>query len=563
MKRWLSILLALALVITPLTGCGGSETPGETGGGPAPQSEATEPAQPGEPSDTPDEADEPDDPYYVSLPLTEENQTLSIWMPDAPHVYAYVDDLDEASISQRQLQLETNITLEFTRHMEAEVGLSLVIAGGDWPDMFIMGADYYPGGASKGAEEGVFRVLDDVLETELINYNRLLEEDPDLNRQARTADGKIVSLYTVYTEVSKTGNGPLVRGDWLDNFGMSISDITTIEDYHSYLTRAKNEYGAQLYLQSSAVPYNNWLVGTFGVAGFISDTLQRYPFYQENGVVKFGILEQGYYDYMSLMRDWYSEGLITDEFLNWTLIHAGNKDIIVGGKVSMFYWGASIAAQLPPLSPDPDFMLVGVSEVTDGIKNPFGDNGTRLRNSVEVSNETDNLELTLKFINYGYSERGSTTWSYGQEGLSFEYDENGKPQYTEYMHSRDDGMDLSLTSTIFTCSNVGPHTVDSGYMLPYYTKETVDAMELWDSCVDFDNTCNLPPTLQLSQEDSNTFNSMFGDILTYMSESIPQFMMGGKSLETDWEPFIAECRRMGIEDCIAMYQRAYDRYMSL
>ena len=63
-------------------------------------------------------------------------------------------------------------------------------------------------------------------------------------------------------------------------------------------------------------------------------------FYQENNVVKFGPLEDGYKQWVQLFHDWYAEGLIDPNFITNDAAMMGSADYMGTGKA-----GASAGAE--------------------------------------------------------------------------------------------------------------------------------------------------------------------------------------------------------------------------
>ena len=53
------------------------------------------------------------------------------------------------------------------------------------------------------------------------------------------------------------------------------------------------------------------------------------------------------------------------------------------------------------------------------------------------------------------------------------------------------------------------------------------------------------------------------DIYTYAAQCAPQFILGTMDIENDWDAFTQSMRDMGIEDILAIYQTALDRYNAL
>ena len=57
------------------------------------------------------------------------------------------------------------------------------------------------------------------------------------------------------------------------------------------------------------------------------------------------------------------------------------------------------------------------------------------------------------------------------------------------------------------------------------------------------------------------YNRIFSDIDTYMDETVSKFGVGDLSLD-QFDSFVQQLKDMGIEDCIAIEQAAYDRYLA-
>ena len=53
---------------------------------------------------------------------------------------------------------------------------------------------------------------------------------------------------------------------------------------------------------------------------------------------------------------------------------------------------------------------------------------------------------------------------------------------------------------------------------------------------------------------------LLSDIATYVSEAVPGFIMGTKSLD-EWDAYCADLEAMDLDAAVAIYQAAYDRYL--
>lgn len=564
--RILALLLCLLMVTSVLAGCGSKDEPAnEPAGTPSTDTPADAPVA-DTPADTP--ADEPSaEPGEITLPIVDEVVTFTAWQPDAPFIYPYLegDWMETENISQIYLEELTGVHLEWVLAGDAAVDMSTRIASGEYPDLFFTGNSYYTGGESRGVEDEVFLVLDDYLD-QVPNYKALLDSNDALRRQILTSEGNVASFYSVYDDVGgRAPNGPLARGDYMEALGYTVDTLRTYEQYHDFLTACYTEYGAQLYLPYSAVPDDNWLIGSYGVAGEYSSMQNVFPFYVVDGEVKFGVIEEGYKDYLTMIAQWYSEGIISDELVNYTMISRPDNDYVSKGGVSMFHWNAANVPDVTALATDPNMNYVGIKDaVFEGDEDSltkFGVNSQLVNMAMQVSTTCENLDVLFQWCNFGYTEEGSRVWQYGRPGVTYELNDAGEPVYTDYIAANPKGAPLGISEIAFLACGAGPYVSVADRMYPYYQDFVVDAFTLWKESTDYDNSYWLPYNLSLMAEDSTEFNTLMSDISTLMDESIPQFMTGSKSMD-EFDAFVEQIKAMDIQSCIDMYQRAYDNYMS-
>ena len=96
-----------------------------------------------------------------------------------------------------------------------------------------------------------------------------------------------------------------MRADWLEELNMDVPE--TIDDWHEMLVAFRDEMGADvpLILPKSGRSGNSIFVSAFGVGS---------GFYQVDGKVQFGPIQDGFKEYLTLMNQWYNEGLLDPDF---------------------------------------------------------------------------------------------------------------------------------------------------------------------------------------------------------------------------------------------------------
>ena len=63
----------------------------------------------------------------------------------------------------------------------------------------------------------------------------------------------------------------------------------------------------------------------------------------------------------------------------------------------------------------------------------------------------------------------------------------------------------------------------------------------------------------MTTEESDEFYAKYTDIGTYAQTELLRFVVGEDSMD-QWDDFVETCKSMGIDQCVEIYQGAYDRY---
>ena len=78
------------------------------------------------------------------------------------------------------------------------------------------------------------------------------------------------------------------------------------------------------------------------------------------------------------------------------------------------------------------------------------------------------------------------------------------------------------------------------------------------------------PMLTPTMEESARVGELAGDILTYASTEVVKFILGERCLlytsgdmdMSQWDSFVATLRDMHMDECISIYQEAYDKWLN-
>ena len=510
--------------------------------------------------------------YPVSLPIADEMITLDWYTGDIGYLWSMLDDINE-NITLQELEKRTNIHIDWTFADFDGSQTALMIASGDWADVIDNANQTYPGGIQGGVADGVFLDLTDAVQDYMPNYWAYLNEDPDLLRNSMDTEGHINFIAKIYKDSSPIMWGPFIRADWARDLGFDPAEIDTYDEYHDVMLAMKNEKGMDgvLRVLSTGVNMYGGLTYGYDINGELWTKEGAYPFYAQEGTVKFATLEDSFKDYLKMMHQWYDEGLFTSDFVSITdrnMFDPGEAT----GQYGVFYANISHVTNLYGQATEEGFELAPLPEPTKEEGGSLKFSGSTYNrfadNNLAILADTEYLEEICRFTDYLYSDEGATLMNYGIEGTSYEL-VDGKielnrdwfencptmPRAGNYNDVRT-GM---LGSGVYTC------LLDYwGFYDNWYTDLQLSTQDVWASRTPdtLADSWEMPYyiTSYMTVEDTNEANHYLTDIGTYLEEMVPAFIMGQKDIDAEWDSFVAEQKNMSIEAVIAIYQKAYDAY---
>ena len=575
MKKAIAMLLAMMMALGCLTGCGSAGTssvPAESNGAAV---ESTAPEAPKAETAAADdstqeaaasEAEPADKGEFVageaSLPLADgETLTYFVELPGYMSMFNVnsYDDIDAFKYAEEI----TGVDIDFTivNNESLATNFQLMIASGDITDM-VAGADQQYTSSSAMIEDGVAIDLMDY-EDALPNYWNVLDYYSDYKTLAVNEDGQMPQVITVSDDY-KVSAGLQIRKDWLDELGMDVP--TNYDEMHDALAGFKEKFGAKraLLLLGDTQITGASIVGGLGSVGFYQNN--PHNMYVEDGTVYNGFLSDGYKEYLQMIAQWYSEGLIASDFATESNDpFTSNSDTYIQGGDAGIWYAQSDNMDSNMTSGkelDPGYEICAMPEPVkeEGEIFHFGDTriGTAATGkNVSISDCCEDVELACAWLDFWYTKEGSVLANYGQEGVSFNYDADGNPEFTDLVLHNEQFPMISFATTYYTLACV-PTLQDYDRIFSAYSQANLDAMDLWTETSD--DLYTIPAQVELSYEESTEYGDLWSDISTYASTEVFKFVMGEYNFDSDWDAFIEKIENMGIQDCIDIYQDAYDRY---
>ena len=472
-----------------------------------------------------------------------------------------VYDNDSENKFFQALAKHSNVTFDFTHPVygNEQTEFDLMISSGEYTDLVWGGARYYKGGEDAAVDDGVFYDLTPYIEKYMPNYMALVNGNEEVRHLAYTDAGRMVSIVNV--EYDRANNeakaqpaflGMVVRKDWLDEQGMALPE--TYDDWTKMLRMFKEKYGCS---QPIVLPGSGyWMMTQFSSGYGALNSMQN-----NDGTIEYGPITEGWKKYVTLLHQWYEEGLIGAEYtandvmgmelplamsnktgamsLVYTMVGTVENGIEGGGQYA--------AVQLP---------VENQGEVAQGGAND-GKMATKALNITTHLKEED-IPRVLEMIDYMFSDEGSMLSAFGTEGESYTIGDDGSVQFTELITNNPDGLTVDKAIDYYCCPSTLQMRKDWSREYFYISDEEKEMCETWDK----DGNALYVPDVTMTTEENTEYSKIMVDVETYMKEMLNNFIMGTASIDEQWDTYVQTIKDMGIEQAIADQQAALDRYMS-
>lgn len=573
-KKLLASLLALCMILSMFCACGDTTASSAPTGPAASQTESAPAAPEAPPAEDTSAAESsavaasdvawPENPLgNVDLPLVDEETTLTIWMGINPNVLAITNDVGNDCVLWNELAERTGVRLKFTAlspDTESEQ-FNLMVASNDLHDIISNATTLYTNGGEAAVADEVLIDHLPYLTPELTpQICKLMETYPDAVPEALTESGWLAGMpqMSMQTEATQTF-GPMIRKDWLDELGMDIPE--TYDEMYEVLSAFKEKKGASapMALNYAATGINNGLCQGYGIFGLVAEAAQSEPYYQVDDVVTYGPIQPEFKEYLTMLNKWYEEGLLWQDFMSYQDFQNPPTDIILSDNCGFFYGEVTFIATLADASNTEGFELVAIPDLVRNSGDTIPFNAERTYTAAtpwSISTQCEEPELAMQFCNYMYTDDGAVLCNYGIEGESFVYNDQGQPVFTDLVLKN---PDMSTTVALFMyCMDRGPFYRDETREQSGYTQAQREASDIWNSNM---TTGRALGSTALNTEESESVNEFYGDIKTYITQSVLEFVTGTRSLD-EFDAYVQHIKDMGIDQVTACWQDAYERYLN-
>ena len=490
--------------------------------------------------------------------LVDEPTTLTVLISDSAS-----QPIKNYAPAQQAIFEETGIKLEYqvvpvSTYDEKK---NVLMATNNWPDV----ACIKPADISTYAPTGIFEPLMKYVNEETMpNFYKFWQKYPDMKNYM--IDGELYAFQQILRDESANGFGPVIRTDLLEKHGIAIPQ--TFEELLDALAELKEIY-------PDSVPYT----GRKGTTQLLKTTSYMLGSgYDQNGIYYdydlgkyvFGPATQEFKAVLRFLNEAYERGILDPDFATTNGEQMESK--LSSGR-SFFYldnsgFGQSYTTALrkTPGNENAELQIIPIPENEFGQRRAVSYSKDLSDRHVVINASSKKKDVAVKLIDWLYSDRGSDIANYGVEGVSFQYNENGEPEFiTSYLEKFRDATPSPYYAA-FSELGVGKLNFN---MYGCNTKtwfEIEKALGNWDDLVEeYWNIINNDPayvqpkvTPPFSTEESERIADLIMELSTVLEQEYNKYIMGIEEID-NWDSVIEKCRKIGATELEDIYNNAMAR----
>ena len=556
-KNLLSLLLAMAMILTVMAGCGDTKSSAQSAAPEAsveaPETPASEaPTAPEAPSAAEASAVETETRPAIEYPLVDEPTTLTYWQAWPPFLNEISAPADAAMFEK--LEEVTGVHLDITAVSTENDANDFMLrcASGDLTDLIQKGSTHYTGGGAKAIEDEILMDMLPLLEEYSVNYWNIMNSDPNIYKNVVNDEGQVPTLIGMYKDYYYTDQGFWIRQDILDKVGKDVPK--TIDELDDVLAAFK-DHGLTDGLVVLSAGNCDLLQRAYGADARLVD-----------GEVHNAGLSDNYKDYLKKMHEYYEKGYINVDFVTYNESDTKPpQDVVLSDNAGIFNEDVASIAGYYLMSNTAGFELAPMGQIRlkEGDTLDTGFIGVKAADkySLSMSTQCSDPELAIKYMDYLFSDEGFMLANYGIEGDTYTM-VDGEPQFTDLILANPQGFDWQLCQSLYI--NPGfPCLNDLAAQELTYNEAQKAAVPTWVEAYDSsDETMPNTQWLSYTTDESYTRADLQTDLETTQEEFRLKAITGQVDIDAGWDDYVAQCESQGFYELQEIDQAAVDRYMA-
>jgi putative aldouronate transport system substrate-binding protein len=350
-----------------------------------------------------------------------------------------------------------------------------------------------------------------------------------------------------------------INKSWIERLELSLPETT--DELHQVL-KAFKERDPNGNNKADEIPfsfiYKNHNMGHYGLMGSFGCPDTRDHVALKDGKVYITATTPEYKEAVKFLNKLYDEGLIDSE----AFTHDSSQYRAKGNQEDALYgfyfdWGGTSVVGVERFESD----YVPLAP----LKGPKGHQMWLVREPTiwggyfAITSANKHVEATIRWADELYEEKTSMQLQYGPIGLTLEETPDGKIKmldppdgmtYNDFRYQKAPAITASciLAETFENKMIVNETILKDDALYQVYAPYLLD--EFYPTA-----------SVKFTKEENTKMADLKTDIITYIDNKQAAWITGESSIDDEWDEYLKELEKMGIEEMRQLYQDVYDRYM--
>jgi putative aldouronate transport system substrate-binding protein len=414
----------------------------------------------------------------------------------------------------------------------------------------------------KYGKQGLFQPIEDMISEHAPNFQKLMDENPEIKKSITAPDGHIYFLpeLSIDPQIMGLTFRYYINQEWLDNLGLEVprttEELKTV--LTEFVTKDPNGNGKAdeqgWYMNSGELPnsFEKLLMAAYGMGTGGRTGIETSVYYESDGSLQLTLNSEKMREVWQYESDLYKNGLMSKNSFSgadsdkWRA-DASNNTVGLWSWVSPEYIGGSVQDKYTPINvlegPTGDKSLV--------INGPVGTSG------LVITKDCENPEKLLEWVDYWYSQEGSNFGYLGEKGVTYN-EVNGKKVYTDEILNYEKGAQLGAYQYL-------DNVYGGGYPYSNPSQADRDTAQGLEPITYDDFTEDVMPEKMLSPvmptpEESQQLSTIMTDMDNYVEQSRVKFVTGEWNFTSDWDKYVEQLQKIGSDKLLEIRRAQYKRY---
>lgn len=471
---------------------------------------------------------------------------------------------------------------EVTNNDSAEEAVNLTMLSNQLPDVFLFAT---PGIAKYGVAEGMLLPIEDLIEENMPNFSKVLEEMPELRGQITETDGHIYGLPAInQCYHCQYRNKMWVNTAALEELGMEVP--TTTEEFKEVVKAyvEKNPTGVAITGSTDGwgQQFADWLINPFILDPGSGSTRSDAKLVVNNETQKIETIatKDEYREALKYMRELFDLGAIYDG--SFTQNHEQYRTLMNQDGDPVLFAPYGTISDGYDVSSKPEsyakYRVIAPLVGPEGVQNAtyFKHDGIG-QGRLVITADAENPEAILRWADFFYTMEGYLSMQYGaEEGKDWELAKEGEmglggdpalfkvlnPYSSEPQNHDWQDVGLNYATAKIRMGEVTAQDIDIASaegLEKLLFIETRDKMEPYGQ--GDDAPYSVTPPLKLTADEATELQVISKEVADYVQTNSTAFIRGDQDINDDdaWNAYVKGFEAVQLPRFLEVYQAAFDR----